>query len=398
MVDRIFPEDIIDNSRESNFSRHSIKSRIIYTTILLFLLILMAFLPVIKMDVGIRSTGLIRPVAEVVQIISPVSGPIQVLHLRENSPVTRGEKIAQIAAPQLMEQIRYNDTRREQLSDYLTDLNTLQSADSSALASSVSLISPRYRNNYGEFRQLLRNQIREAGWQKQNLDRQSRLYERGFVSQAEMEETAHYYQETTDQVQVLIRQQQNRWRLDSIQFQNELDELHSEFVRLQGELSRYEIRSPVAGTVLNLRGILPNSFVSANQVLGEVSPDTGLVAEAYVSPADIGLLRVGMPVRFQIDAYNHQQWGTVTGVVDYISSDVIMSEGQPLFRVRCQLDQTFLQLQNGVKGEIRKGMTFQARFVISRRSLLELLFDRVDDWLNPVWAEHEQPMSMDQGK
>lgn len=398
MVDRIFPEEIIDNSRESNFSRHSIRSRIIYTTILLFLLILMAFLPVIRMDVGVRSTGLIRPVAEVVQIISPVSGTIQMLHLRENSPVTRGEKIAQIAAPQLMEQIRYNDTRREQLRDYLTDLNTLQSADSSVLAASVSLISPRYQNNYGEFRQLLRNKIRETGWQKQNLERQTLLYERGFVSQAEMEETAHYYQETKDQVQVLIRQQQNRWRLDSIQFQNELDELHSQFIRLQGELSRYEIRSPVAGTVLHLRGILPNSFVSANQVLGEVSPDTGLVAEAYVSPADIGLLRVGMPVRFQIDAYNHQQWGTVTGVVDNISSDVIMNEGQLLFRVRCQLDQTFLQLQNGVKGEIRKGMTFQARFVISRRSLLELLFDRVDDWLNPVWTEHEQPMSMDQGK
>jgi HlyD family secretion protein len=31
-------------------------------------------------------------------------------------------------------------------------------------------------------------------------------------------------------------------------------------------------------------------------------------------------------------------------------------------------------------------MTFRARFVIAQRSLLQLLFDGVDDWLNPARA------------
>jgi HlyD family secretion protein len=48
------------------------------------------------------------------------------------------------------------------------------------------------------------------------------------------------------------------------------------------------------------------------------------------------------------------------------------------------LDNPILRLKSGQEGEIKKGMTFNARFVIARRSLFQLLYDKVDDWLNPL--------------
>ena len=32
---------------------------------------------------------------------------------------------------------------------------------------------------------------------------------------------------------------------------------------------------------------------------------------------------------------------------------------------------------------IKKGMTLQARFYVTRRTLFQLLYDKADDWLNP---------------
>jgi HlyD family secretion protein len=32
---------------------------------------------------------------------------------------------------------------------------------------------------------------------------------------------------------------------------------------------------------------------------------------------------------------------------------------------------------------IKKGMTVQVRFLVTRRTLFQLLFDKADDWLNP---------------
>ena len=121
--------------------------------------------------------------------------------------------------------------------------------------------------------------------------------------------------------------------------------------------------------------------------MAEISPDTTLIAEVYVPPNDIGLLKANMSVRLQIDAYDHNQWGTASGKVESISTDMILSENTPVFKVRCLIDQTFLELPNGFRGDIKKGMTFQARFIINRRSLFQLLYDNMDDWLNPAWSD-----------
>jgi HlyD family secretion protein len=51
------------------------------------------------------------------------------------------------------------------------------------------------------------------------------------------------------------------------------------------------------------------------------------------------------------------------------------------------LDNKQLHLKNGFAGELKKGMTVQARFVVIKRSLWQLLFDKIDDWVNPTAPE-----------
>jgi HlyD family secretion protein len=40
-------------------------------------------------------------------------------------------------------------------------------------------------------------------------------------------------------------------------------------------------------------------------------------------------------------------------------------------------------LKNGVEGKIIKGMTLTGNFFLVKRRIMDLLFDRVDDWINP---------------
>ncbi len=91
-----------------------------------------------------------------------------------------------------------------------------------------------------------------------------------------------------------------------------------------------------------------------------------------------------MPVNFQVDAFNYNEWGMIQGSVVEISNDFVMIQNQPLFRVRCKLNSTELKLKSGFTGKLKKGMTVRAVFVVARRSLMQLLYDNVDDWLNPV--------------
>ena len=96
------------------------------------------------------------------------------------------------------------------------------------------------------------------------------------------------------------------------------------------------------------------------------------------------MIQPGKPVNFQIDAFNYNQWGLATGRITQISKDVDMVNNQPVFKVKCFIDQNNLTLKNGFKGYLDKGMTLSARFQLTERTLFDLLYDKVDDWLNPA--------------
>ncbi len=61
----------------------------------------------------------------------------------------------------------------------------------------------------------------------------------------------------------------------------------------------------------------------------------------------------------------------------------VLLQEKPVFMIKCSLSKDELQLKNGFKGKLKKGMTLQARFILTRRTLFQLLYDRTDSWLNP---------------
>lgn len=114
------------------------------------------------------------------------------------------------------------------------------------------------------------------------------------------------------------------------------------------------------------------------------------MVEAYVPSHKIGELFSHAPARFQVDAYNYHQWGTAKGSILSLGKDIEFLNEQPIFKVRCSLDQTQLQLPNGATGKLHKGLTLTALFYQNRRSLFDLLFDDINDWMNPNQPQKEK--------
>ena len=120
------------------------------------------------------------------------------------------------------------------------------------------------------------------------------------------------------------------------------------------------------------------------EILGTISPDDSLViAECYVSPQNIGLIKAGQTVLFRIDAFNYNEWGMIKGTVADIAHDFIVINNQPVFKVKCILNQRKLKLKNGYTVSLTKGLSLHSEFIIARRSLYQLIYDKADDWLNP---------------
>ena len=78
------------------------------------------------------------------------------------------------------------------------------------------------------------------------------------------------------------------------------------------------LTAPSSGVLMNCTGLNEGSYCFAGQYLAELSSGTDLLAECYLSPAEIACLETGMPVSLRIDAYDHREWGMLEGSVTFV--------------------------------------------------------------------------------
>ena len=164
-------------------------------------------------------------------------------------------------------------------------------------------------------------------------------------------------------------------------------EIESTEKQLQDNKSQFVVLSPITGTLIGIKSIEKGSFLNAGEVFANISPDTELLVECFISPQDIGLLKNNNSVNFQIDAYNNNQWGLATGTIIDIGKDIEFIENTSAFKVQCRMNEKALKLKNGFEGKLKKGMTLNAQFKLTERTLFDLLYDKVDDWVNPSQIE-----------
>ena len=143
------------------------------------------------------------------------------------------------------------------------------------------------------------------------------------------------------------------------------------------------VLAPISGTIESFSGLQVGSFLNASQPIATISAVDQLIVESTISPNDIGLIQKNQKVKFQIDAFNYNQWGLLEGKVIDIDRNITIQGEQAFFKVRSSLNSIEMKLQSGYKTKVSKGMTLTSRYIITRRSLFDLLFDKVDDWLNP---------------
>ncbi len=246
-----------------------------------------------------------------------------------------------------------------------------------------SLITPKYQKELMQYRQKLRELDTKLKKVKTDYYRQLKLYRKRVIAKVEFLDIKYKLNVIKNEKAFYIKQQINTWQTTMSQYETELEQLKSNLEQSRQEQTQYFIQAPVGGTIQNLIGIDKGSNISAGTTICQISPDTDLTVECYVPPTDIGLLKAGNSVKFQIDAFNYQQWGMASGKVIDISKDVSMMNNTPMFKVRCKLDDKSLFLKNGTEGKLKKGMTLRARFLVANRSLFDLLYDKVDDWFNP---------------
>ena len=374
---QIFPPEIINYSTETHFVKRQSKTWIVYLLVLLFVTATIVSLPFIYVEVSTQARGVIRSEFDNNRLQMVVGGEVMDVRMTENQWVEQGDTLLVLNSDNLVFQMNRVRERIDENNAFMQDISFL-------LADNFSSVrTPRYLSEGNLFRSSYNEHQTRIAFLRHELAVSERLQQRDAIAYNEYLRDRNNYDNALRNLDNLREQFRNRWQAERTAFEQEIRSLQTDILRLTDEKTRFVLLAPVSGSIIQFSGIRQGNFIAPGQVIAEISANDNLLVETFVSPADIGFVNVGQPVRFQMDAFNFHQWGMAHGTVMEISPDIIAMGDQPVFRVRSSLDTKYLELRNGYRGNLTKGMTLTSRFHLTERTLWQLLFDRVDNWLNP---------------
>ncbi len=334
-------------------------------------------------DIYVSSSGVIRPATERTEIRSLVSGIVDSIFLKDGDFVEKDQLVIKVKDLHTADKLNAIDRELGEYRRYLHDLQLLTMSANAPADKGAALQSSVYKEQLNRHLSLRREKAGQLDKTKHDLQINSQLATEKIISPKEFYDIKHLHEQASDSYHSFLLEQRTSWQQDLAKYRISIEQLETQRKQVLAEASLLGIRAATSGSIQGLNDIYAGSYLQANQLVCIISPENGLMGECFVKSRDIGLLQKGQVARYQFSAFNYNYFGEMTGRVISIDKDFSIVNNTAVIKLRCSFDSSTLHLKNGYTGKLQKGLDFQANFFIARRSLWQLLFDKIDDWLNP---------------
>jgi multidrug efflux pump subunit AcrA (membrane-fusion protein) len=392
--------------------------RIIHGTVLLLVLLLaaaIAWAALTKADLVVRAVGRVRPVSTPIKVVNAVraevssasfGGRVVEVRFREGDEVKQGDILIRLDTERLDNEIirrqqiiqaGENDLAKEvALMDLLERQYEAATAKAEAEMAQAREEIQKAKDKQESDIRLARLELRNAS-DEEAINR--RLYAAKALAEIELVKSAQRTREAKEKLHQVslpvdegrlkvlqkatavakkeyeVRKQESAMRRE--QKKTEVESARIELANLQLERQKAVLVAPVDGVVT--RGdVKVGDTLEAGKPVVEIAEQKGFLFEIGVTSEDVAHLRVGLPARVRLDAFDHQKYGTLEGTVTYIAPDSELREGQhvPTYLVRLRVGAELVG-PTGDRGQVKFGMTGQVDIVTGDDTILMLLVKKV---------------------
>ena len=306
-----------------------------------------------------QSSGSVQA-ANKTYIMSSYSGSITELNIAEGAYVNEGDLIAHIKSTDL-------DMQQDSLQSQL-DIYKKQKSQYEKLVKSIQ----DDKNYFSE------TDIDDQPYYYQYETYKSQVAQKAF--DASPYQAAGY---SDEQIKALMEQNQSEVEalyystLQSISasltsVQSNIDNLQSQMDALSTGANDYYIYAPTSGVIHMDTPYKVGMVLSAGTPLATVaSENSDLEVVAYVTLSDRPLLHVGDPCKIAITGLSEYSYGTLTGTVTSIDSDVTASSSGSYYKMTITPDSTYVISNSGDKVDLSNGMSVTARVEYDKLTYFE---------------------------
>lgn len=329
----------------------------------------------VKYRTTVKVLGIIRPVGETRLVQTVATGAIVEIAVQNNTPIQKGDVIARIdtatlesRAVQLSANVEQSNSKQQQIQAQLLAIDQQIIAERDQAQRSVLVLTADAETAQRTKRdQSIAAQaaVQEAQTQidlaAREVNSYSQLSDSGAVSQLQLSEkqaaletaqarmasvqaslnpsggSVQAAQQRIAQAQAtgastLARLQQSKQQLiqEGIDIEKQLNTIEQERAQVNLELQNATVRSPITGTLHELRLRNTGQVVSSGETIATVIPtNTPIEIRAMVPAASINKVDIGLPTQMRISACPFSEFGTAAAQVKSISPDTVSQRAAP---------------------------------------------------------------------
>ena len=144
---------------------------------------------------------------------------------------------------------------------------------------------------------------------------------------------------------------------------------------LKDRVTRTQVRSPVKGTIKQLKINTVGGIIQPGMDLLEIVPvEDNLLIEARIRPADIAFLRPGQNAMIKLTAYDFSIYGGLPAKLERISADTITDEkDESFYLIYLRTEKNYIESKSKGQLDIIPGMTTSVDILTGKKTVLDYL-------------------------
>lgn len=142
------------------------------------------------------------------------------------------------------------------------------------------------------------------------------------------------------------------------------------------------VKAPISGVVNLTSELVEGNYLATGTQVMTIIPqeEDGFVVKSYIDNQDIAKIKPAMEVKYEVAAYPSSEYGTMTGIVEFVSADLKANsqDGSAYYVVETSIDNTKLYNKIGEKLDLKLGMYCETKIVVEQKSVLRFLLEKIN--------------------
>ena len=353
--------------------------------LIVFLVVAIVWASSAELDEVTRGEGAVVPSSREQVIQSLEGGILAELAVREGDVVEKGQVLLRIDDTRSGASLREGQVKSHGLRAEIARLQAEASGTRPQFPADIDpIIIERERKTYVS---RLTAVEESAASLKRNLELAEKelamtepMVARGAVSEVEVLRLQRQIIELKGQIQDRRNSFKAEARSKQAEKEAELGGVTELLTARNDEVQRSLVRSPMRGTVKNIKVTTLGGVIGPGQDIMEIIPiEDRLLIEAKIRPADVAFLHAGQDATVKLTAYDYTIYGSLHGHLEHISADTIIDENPPherFYRVYVRTDAASLAGKKGPLPVI-PGMVATVEVLTGHKTVVDYLLKPV---------------------